>query len=58
MVRRPEWPIISASDHSSDPPKRSPYNMRHYVFFTRLAVLVALVLASIMCAGWKWGKVG
>jgi len=30
--------------------------MRHYVYFTRLAVLVALVLASIMCAGWKWGK--
>jgi len=32
--------------------------MRHYVFFMRLAVLAALVLASIMCAGWKWGKVG
>jgi hypothetical protein len=32
--------------------------MRHYVFFMRVAVLVALVLASIMCAGWKWGKVG
>ena len=32
--------------------------MRHYVFFMRLAVLVALVLASIMCAGWKWDKVG
>ena len=30
--------------------------MRHYVFFTRLAVLVALVLASVVCAGWKWGK--
>jgi len=30
--------------------------MRHYVYFTRLAVLVALVLPSIMCAGWKWGK--
>ena len=32
--------------------------MRHYVFFMRLAVLVALVLASIMCAGWKWAKIG
>jgi hypothetical protein len=31
--------------------------MRHYVFFMRVAVLAALVLASIMCAGWKW-KVG
>jgi hypothetical protein len=32
--------------------------MRHYVFFMRIAVLAALVLASIMCAGWKWDKVG
>jgi hypothetical protein len=58
MVRRAEWPIIHAFHHlSSPPPKRSHNNMRPYIFFTRLAVLVALVLASIMCAGWKWGKV-
>jgi hypothetical protein len=30
--------------------------MRSYAFFMRFAVLAALVLASIMCAGWKWGK--
>jgi hypothetical protein len=32
--------------------------MRPYVFFMRVAVLTALVLASIMCAGWKWDKLG
>jgi len=32
--------------------------MRPYIFFVRHAVLVALVLASVTCAGWKWGKVG
>jgi hypothetical protein len=31
--------------------------MRPYIFFVRLAVLVALVLASITCAAWKWGMV-
>ena len=32
--------------------------MRHYVFYFRLAVIAALVLASVACAGWKWGPHG
>ena len=57
MAPRPEPPIIHAFHHSLAIPKEFN-NMRPYIFFVRLAVLVALVLASITCAGWKWGKVG
>jgi len=32
--------------------------MRHYVFFVRLAVIAALVLTAVACAGWKWGPHG
>jgi hypothetical protein len=28
--------------------------MRPYVFYVRLALIAALVLTSVACAGWKW----
>jgi len=30
--------------------------MRPYIIYVRLAVIAALVLTSIACAGWKWGS--
>jgi hypothetical protein len=29
--------------------------MQLYAFIFRLAILVSLVAAAVLCAGWKWG---
>jgi hypothetical protein len=28
--------------------------MRHYTLIVRVSVLTALVLAAVLCGGWKW----
>jgi len=30
--------------------------MRHSVLVIRLAIFLALIASSILCAGWKWGN--